>query len=288
MTFLDLRSDFVFRALFTRSPNSLIDLLNDALDFPEDGKIQTLEILPSEIHKEHTKDKLPILDIKARSSQGLYNIELQLFPQRFYSQRTLYYWSRLYCGQINKGEHYTKLKPVYSVNFLGFTLIENTSNYKNNFLILEKDNPDIQLTEMFRMVFLELPKFSKNLGELDKKVDDSLDFWLYLIKNATSLSEDDMRTLVENKPVMQETLNTLEEVSIDPELLSAEEARLKSERDRVAQIDYGFHKGKAEGKAEGEAKIAVIVKNMAAKGHSISEISALTGVSEEEIKKLTT
>ena len=49
---LALTSDFVFRALFTRSLNSLTDLLNAALGFAGAQRIEELILLPTEIHKE--------------------------------------------------------------------------------------------------------------------------------------------------------------------------------------------------------------------------------------------
>ena len=211
---LDLTSDFVFRALFTRSINSLMDLINSALGFEGDRKIKSLELLSSEIPKGHLRDKSAVLDIKAQSHSGeIYNVEMQAFAQDAYAARTLYYWAKLYSSQLAPGQEYRELKNTYSINFLNFKLID-LANYKSSFLILEKDHPHIQLTEKFQMVFFELPKFTKEL----KKVDDNLELWLYLIKNTSSLDEDKMRIIVDKSPSMQETLGELKKISIDPEL----------------------------------------------------------------------
>ena len=48
---LALTSDVVFRALFTRSPNSLIDLLNAALGFEGTAQIAQLALQPAELFK---------------------------------------------------------------------------------------------------------------------------------------------------------------------------------------------------------------------------------------------
>ena len=85
---LALTSDFVFRALFTRSESSLIDLLNAALRFEGEQRIESLTLQPTEILKEHVGDKSVVLDIKARSHAGdLFNIEMQALEQHFYSAR---------------------------------------------------------------------------------------------------------------------------------------------------------------------------------------------------------
>ncbi len=136
MYLLDLKSDYLFRMVFTRSTNSLIDLLNDILDFPQDRQIKEIEILSPEIAKEHTEDKAPVLDIKAvSSSKELFNIEMQVFPQRFYATRVLYYWARLYSSQLQRGGEYNKLVKTYSINILDFTLIRESSRYRHRFSI---------------------------------------------------------------------------------------------------------------------------------------------------------
>ena len=154
---LDLTSDIVFRTLFTTNKESLIDLLNAILGFQGDELIKKIEILNPELLKEHKKDKVSILDIKARNERGeLFNVEMQAFSQNHYPSRSLYYWARLYSGQIEEGDSYAELKKVYSINILNFKLIQN-EHYKNDFFILEKKNPSLKLTDNFQMIFWSCP-----------------------------------------------------------------------------------------------------------------------------------
>ena len=147
---LKLTSDVVFRALFTRSPNSLIDLLNAALGFEGTAQIEKLALQPAELFKEHAGDKSVVLDIKAQSHAGdLFHIEMQTLEQHFYSARALYYWARLYTSQLRQGENYTTLQRTYSIHFLNFNLLK-LPHYQSNFLILEKDHPTIQLSDQLR------------------------------------------------------------------------------------------------------------------------------------------
>ncbi len=288
MRLLDLKSDFVFRAVFTRSPNSLIHLINAVLNFSRDRQIKEITILPSENPKETPMDKLSILDIKAiNNRRELINIEMQVFPQSNYLERALFYWARLFTSQLREGDPYDKLKNTYSINFLDFGYFKERSHYKSHFVITEKNEPSLMLTGLFQMVFIELPKFGKEL----KKIDDILEPWLYLIKNAESLDDVAIKILVGKNPAMKETIDILEQVSIDPELLSAEEARRKALRDYNSNIKAARVEGKAEGVAEGEARgeakgKAEIAKKLLARGHKVSEISEITGLSQEELQKL--
>ena len=278
---LALTSDFAFRALFTRFPNSLIGLLNAALGFEGAEQIEELTLQPAEILKEHAGDKSVVLDIKARSYAGdLFNIEMQATEQQFYSARALYYWARLYSGQLTRGGDYRTLRNTYSINFLNFNLLD-LPGYRSSFLILEKDHPDIQLTDKFQMVFFELPKFTKNLEE----IDDKLELWLYIIKHTPSLDEAAMRTIVDKNPIMKETLRDLRTLSIDPELLSIEEARRKARLDyntnMLVSREMGRAEGEAKGKAEGKIESARV---MLKKDYPLEEVSEITGLSLEQLR----
>ena len=303
---LALTSDVVFRALFTRSPNSLIDLLNAALGFEGTAQIEKLALQPAELFKEHAGDKSAVLDIKAQSHAGdLFNIEMQTLEQHFYSARALYYWARLYTGQLRQGQNYTTLQRTYSIHFLNFNLLK-LPHYQSNFLILEKDHPTIQLSDRFQMVFFELPKFTRTLDE----TDDKLELWLYIMKHTPSLDEAAMRTIVDKNPVMQETLQELRGLSIDPQLLSIEEARRKAKLDyntnmlvsremgraegevkgreegRAEGLAEGEAKGLAEGKAEGRAASKIeTARVMLENNYPPEEISKITGLSPEQLRE---
>ena len=280
---LSLSSDFVFRALFTRSTNSLIHLVNSALGFEGEKKVKSLELLSPEILKNHLGDKSAILDIKAQSLSGeVYNVEMQAFSQDAYAPRVLYYWAKLYASQLAPGQEYRELKNTYSINFLNFNLID-ISSYKSSFLILEKDHPQIQLTEKFQMMFFELPKFEKHL----KKVGDNLELWLYVMKNTSSLDEKKMRIIVDKSPSMQETFEELRKISIDPRVLSLEEAKRKAEMDHYSRLGDSFRAGEREGMEEGKKEgKADVAKTMLSKGFSLSDITEATGLPEAELSKL--
>ena len=282
---LALTSDFVFRALFTRSLTSLTDLLNAALGFSGAEWIETLTLLPTEIHKEHAADKSVVLDIKARSHGGeLFNIEMQALEQSFYSARALYYWARLYTGQLGQGEDYTTLQRTYSVNFLNFNLLD-LPRYQSRFMILERDHPEIQLTDKFQMLFFELPKFDRRLD----KLENNLELWLYIMKpRVTSdeaayctLDEAEMRTIIDKNPVMEETFKVWRELSVDPEILSLEEARRKGQLDYNTNMLVSRAEGRAEGKAEGKIESARV---MLEKEYPLQEISEITGLTPEQLR----
>ena len=275
MAFLSLTSDFIFRTLFTRSPDLLIDLTNSILQLPFEKKIIKINILNPEIPREYITDKMSILDIKAEDSSGrLFNIEMQAFSQGYFVKRALYYWAKLFTSQLTQGNKYDRLNQVYSINFINFKLIENNS-FHSVFQLLEINNPNILLSEDLEIHFLELPKFDISINDLK----NDLDIWLYVLKNANKLEDTDMRIIVDKSPRMKKAFKELGKLSIDKELLSEYELRRKAELDYNSTLADQYEKGIARSKIETAQK-------MKEHGESTEKIELYTGLSKEEIKKL--
>ena len=282
MPLLNLKSDFVFRTIFHRSPRLLISLLNATLRLKEDKEIKEIMLLSPEIPKETYNDKLSILDIKAiDATKQLFNIEIQAFPQTAYKARALYYWAKLFSSQIKEGDHYKNLSNTYSINFLDFKLFRERQEYISHFLIKERDDPNLVLTDIFQMVFIELPKFQKEL----EKIDDIFEIWLYLMNNSSSLEDKEMKSLVEKNPIMEETIDILKEISLDPKILSAEEARLKALRDYNSHIEDAIEQGIEKGIEKGIEQGAK-ASQMFSQGKSTVEIIKETGLTKEQLKAL--
>ena len=105
------RVDFAFKKLFGVEENK--DILKDfinAIVFAED-RIESLELKNPYNAKDFLADKESILDIKAESTTGkIYNIEMQVLKQDYYSERSLYYWSKSYALQMTQGINYDFFK----------------------------------------------------------------------------------------------------------------------------------------------------------------------------------
>ncbi len=107
MAYLSLKSDFIFKTLFTGEPDILVDLVNAVLDLPEGLRIKELTILNPEIPKEIVSDKTSIFDIRAVNEGGeQIIIEMQAFSQSFFVKRALYYWAKTYTSQLSRGDEY--------------------------------------------------------------------------------------------------------------------------------------------------------------------------------------
>ena len=88
--------DFVFKLLFgdIQHKERLISLLSAVLRLPKET-FAGIEITNTELPKLFAEDKMGILDIRAKLSDGKQvNIEIQVIPSGFMPERTLYNFGR--------------------------------------------------------------------------------------------------------------------------------------------------------------------------------------------------
>ena len=99
------RIDFVFKLIFGDDKNKdlLIALLSAVLKMTK-TTFEGIEIINSELLREFQEDKKGILDVRARTQDGeQINIEIQILPTNFMPERTLFYWAKMYTGQLIRG-----------------------------------------------------------------------------------------------------------------------------------------------------------------------------------------
>ena len=184
MRFANIKNDIAFKKVFgsENHKNILISFLNAVLDFKDEKEIVEVEILnPYQVPKiEELKET--ILDIRAKNKSGeSFIVEMQKKDLGDFAKRSLYYTSKAYVSQLDKGYKYDKLKKVYFIGVLDFKMFSN-KDYISRHLILNKETLKQEI-EDFEFTFIELPKFNKKLNEL-KTI---LDKWIYFIKEAENL-----------------------------------------------------------------------------------------------------
>ncbi len=129
---VNLRVDFAFKQLFGSRGNEqiLMHFLNAILASSLSSPIQTLQIEDPHLHREYEKDKLSILDVLATlEDKTQISIEIQLNDQHHFLKRSLYYWSRLYASQMQKGGSYDSLRKTITINILNFPVFSEYETF---------------------------------------------------------------------------------------------------------------------------------------------------------------
>lgn len=124
---LDLKIDFAFKQLFgsERNKQLTIALLNAILQRTGRVPINEVTFITQEVSGEYKEDKQCRLDIVVKTQYGEFiNIEIQLANKKDMFKRTLFYWSRLYNLQLQKGKGYHTLNPTITINICDFTFFQ--------------------------------------------------------------------------------------------------------------------------------------------------------------------
>jgi predicted transposase/invertase (TIGR01784 family) len=184
MEFADVKNDVAFRKIFGNDnrKETLISFLNAVLAFKGKQKIVEVKIMnPYQLPKLRGV-KVSIIDVKATDQAGRnYIVEMQVGELDGFAKRVLFYFSKSYSEQITRGDFYRQLKPVIFIGILDYSFSIN-SKYISRHQIRDVETHEHLLKDV-AFNFIELPKFNKELHELETLTEK----WIYFIKNAENL-----------------------------------------------------------------------------------------------------
>ena len=240
--------------------------------------------------------------MKVRNSKDeIVLIEIQYNRELDYLQRMLYASAKTLVEHIKIGEPYSKIVKVISINILYFDLGEGddyiykgTTSFiglhNHSVLKLNASQADLYKTKQIESIYPEYYLIRvKNFNDVAK---DTLDQWIYFLKNEEVHDNFQAKGLAEAKDVLDYLKFSPEERRSYQRYQESlhYQASLYETNYTAAKIE-GIIEGKIEGKLEGkiEGKIEEkrdIAKALKANQVALAIIMASTGLSEEEIRQL--
>jgi predicted transposase/invertase (TIGR01784 family) len=184
MKFVDVKNDVAFRKIFGNENKKviLISFLNAVLGLEGQSRVKEVTLLNPFQLPRIAGEKSSIIDVRATDEKGLtFIVEMQVAEPAGFDKRVLYYTSKDYAGQINSGEDYPLLRPVFFIGVLDFNYFSG-KNYLSSHLIVDEENGECTFKDM-KFRFIELKKFNKKGHELKSIIDK----WTFFIKNADEL-----------------------------------------------------------------------------------------------------
>ncbi len=185
MRFINPKIDLSFKKIFgtTENKDILINFLN-AILYEAHPVIEDLEIIDPHQGVETVGVKDTYLDIKAKiNGDRIALIELQLINVSSFGKRALYNGAKTYSLELTGEERYERLKTVISLKIADFEMFANQTEVISRFVFKEKDHKSDSPDTEVELVFIELPKFIKQLAELETTADQ----WIYFLKNSIDL-----------------------------------------------------------------------------------------------------
>ncbi|MEL7035439.1 MAG: Rpn family recombination-promoting nuclease/putative transposase, partial [Cyanobacteria bacterium J06592_8] len=186
MRFINPKTDYAFKKIFgsSESKDILISFLN-ALIYEGNSTIEDLEIINPNLPPQLEGLKDTYLDVKAKLKNGtLVIIEMQVLNVQSFGKRVLFNAAKTYAFQLERGQGYRYLKPVIALTLTDFEMFPNQTQMISRFVYQEKDAGWYYTENDMELVFVELPKFDKELNQLETLTDK----WIYFMKYARSLT----------------------------------------------------------------------------------------------------
>src|SRR3990167_8204875 len=137
--YLDPKADVVFKKIFCDHPHLLISFLNAVLPLAPDSTIVELSYLPTEQVPVIPEFKRTIADVKCQDALGrTFIVEMQMNWTDNFRQRLLFGTSQAYVKQLEKGEDYIFLQPVYGLGIVAEIYDKTTSDWYHHYQLVKK------------------------------------------------------------------------------------------------------------------------------------------------------
>lgn len=319
-----IRFDWAIKRLLRQKANFgiLEGFLSELLG--EDIKIQSL--LESEANQQDEYDKYNRVDLMAENSkQELIIVEIQNTREAYYFHRMLYGASKAICDYIQLGEHYNKVRKVYSINIVYFDfgqgsdyIYHGTTDFigihTHDTLLLSKNQQKTFAKVEAGKLFPEY--YVLRVDEFNQKAITPLDEWISYLKTGEIpehtkargldkaleiLKMDRMtpseRTLyirhMENLAIQWDQYTTAEKEGMEKGMEQGLKQGIEQgiEQGIKQGIKQGIEKGIEKGIEQGIEKGIKIEKQATARQLKSMQISTdniqkITGLSIEEIESL--
>ena len=283
MRFINPKTDYAFKKIFgsEQSHDILISFLN-AILYEGNNTIIDLEIIAPSIRynlRGFSKSSVNIQAFIRDKSQIPQNIiiKIQILNESGFEKNILYNSVKAEPLVLEISE---PLENIIALTIADFEMFPELDHLLSRFILKEKT----YLTEYpiydIELVFIELPKFQKQLTELETLADK----WLYFLKTARKL--ESVPPSMESIPEIKQAFAIANQANLSLEEideLEHQEIFIQDQRNAIKKaLDQGIEQGIEQGKLEEKLAIAQQLLNVL----DDAAISRTIGLSIEAIAKL--
>ena len=249
MKFISPKTDFAFKKIFgsIHSQKILISFLN-AIVYNNQNIIQSLKIINPYNPGVTNTIKDTYFDVKALLDNGsTVIIEMQILNVADFKKRVIYNLAKAYGNQLDVGQGYMMLEPFIALTIADFVLFEDIDKMITKFRFKE-ETESINYEDELTLMFVELPKFKKELSALETLSDK----WIYFIKSASNLEV--IPESLEEVSEIEAALKIANRANLNNKELEEVEEQEKLMRDKQGQISFARNEGREEGIGIGVVK----------------------------------
>ena len=290
MRFINPKIDYAFKKIFgsEQSHDILISFLN-AMLYDGNDIIRAIEILNPYLAPRIRGIKDTYLDVKATiNDNSSVIIEMQVLNIEGFEKRILYNAAKAYSNQLDIGEDYTDLEPVIALTITDFDMFPELNQMISRFILKEKTYLTDYSIYDIELVFIELPKFHKQLQELETLTDK----WLYFLKTARKL--ESVPPVMEAVPAIKKAFAIANQANLSREEFDDfehHEIFIHDQRNAIKRgvkqgIEQGLKQGLEQGLEQGKLETKLAIAQQLLNVLDDIAISTTTGLSLEQVTHL--
>ena len=217
---MDPKADLTFKKVFGEHPELVKSLLNALLPFKsEEEEITSVTYLTPEMVPQTPTRKYSIVDVRCEDAQGRqFIVEMQMVWSAEFKQRVLFNASKACVKQLNRGEDYSLLKPVYSLNLVNEVFEPELDDYYHYYHLVHEEHTE-KVIDGLHLVFVELPKFTPHTFT-EKKMQV---LWLRYLTEIDEKTKEVPAELLANPEIAKAVSEIEESAYTEEELLGYDE-----------------------------------------------------------------
>ena len=278
--------DFCFKELM-QNDNIRKNIIAALLNVPP-SEVENTELMPTILRKESKDDKYGILDVRVKLKDGeQIDFEMQVEAFDCWANRSVYYLSKMYAGEIKEGEGYDCLKKCIHVSILAYDHFRDDKECYRRIAFCDAKTGK-EYTDLMEMHILELSKLPP-----EEKNETSLLQWMRFLGGKT---RKDFEEMAKKNSELEEAYDVLDKLSADEKKRLEYETRQRAIRDYnigmltaerrgiEAGRKIGITEGRTEGRAEGESRINRLNVELSKRGRTEDILKA--AVDKEYQEKL--
>ena len=261
----------------------------------EPETVRRTTVIETELRKESEDDKLGILDVLVELEDGgRMNMEMQVPYFEYWANRVLFYVSKIYIGQIKKGDDYEKLQKCIHVSILDFIHFPQDQRCYRKITFCDVETGE-QYTDLMELHVLELKKLPP-----EDQNEEGVIRWMRFLGGKSRKEFEDM---AEKDEYIREAYEDLKKLSLDEQKRLEYEVRQKAIRDYNSQMKSAERRGEKRGIELGEKRgieigekrgieigtqstLKRLVRANAESGKSLEEIAEFLELDLSEVQRL--
>lgn len=272
--------DWALKRLLRSKAN--FDILEGFLSELLKEDVSILDILESESNKDSSQDKFNRVDLKVKNHKNeIILIEVQYERELDFLQRVLYASSKSIVEHLQESDAYLQTVKVISVNILFFNLgagkdyiYHGTTHFKglhtHDELQLSPKQQSLFNKDAVYQIFPEY--YLLKLNQFDDIAKDTLDEWVYFLKNGEIKAEFKAKGL-------QKANRVLDKMQLSEAERTAYEQYVEDLHYQASLYFSSFEDGRYEEKKQ-------LIRNMLKAGEPLEKIAQYTQLSTTLVKAL--